>query len=90
MMRVIYVSTGGFPYGMEFTTNSRVLFRATCKHNQTFSFHLSHADLTLYRGSADELKQVTAHQAALQKCDACRAEQAPALPATRFPEGAEL
>jgi hypothetical protein len=82
MMRVIYVSTGGFPYGME--------FRATCKHNQTFSFHLSHADLTLYRGSADELKQVTAHQVALQKCDACRAEQAPALPATRFPEGAEL
>jgi hypothetical protein len=66
-------------------------FAVMCpKHQVYVPFFLSALEITAYRGSVEELKQVTAHEAVLAHCPECKREQVPALPATRFPEGVEL
>lgn len=66
-------------------------FVAHCpKHSTEVHFILSDVDLMTYRGSIEELKQVTAHRAILKCCVGCQREEVPALPASRWPEGAEL
>jgi len=82
MMQIMYMYSGCIPYG--------VTFGARCKHHCMAKFHIRLLELQTYRGDIEELKQVAAHEAMLKECPACRSEDVPALPASRWPEGAEL
>jgi hypothetical protein len=59
----------------------RLDYQAVCpSHRTVVEFAISALEMVQYRGGADELIRVAAHQAVLAKCDGCKREQVPSLP----------
>lgn len=62
-------------------------FQATCeKHKKSFRFAISVIEMVSYRGSVQELLEVTARHVADEKCDGCH-EAKIALPEPHAPAG---
>jgi hypothetical protein len=72
-MMVIHFVQDRFVDGMEFIV-------ACPKHQREVHFIVRRLDMVSYRGSVEELKQVTAKQAILRCCPGCKREEVPSLP----------
>ena len=73
MMNIRFVVDRGLEYN-EFAV-------ACAKHQTEVHFMISALEMSSFRGSPEELKQIVAHEALLSHCPGCKREQVPALPA---------